>query len=61
MQENQADGLRPCPHCGEAKRMRMDERSIAVRCLVCGFTMELVLDTARLIRQAWNREHRRTA
>lgn len=61
MQGKQEHGLRPCPHCGEAERMRMDCRSIAVRCLVCGFTMELVLDTAHLIRQAWNTEPRRTA
>lgn len=57
----QTSALAPCPYCGEAKRMRMDDRSIGVRCLVCGFTMELVLDTERLIRQAWNREPGRTA
>jgi uncharacterized Zn finger protein len=55
------DGLRPCPHCGEASRLRLAGEFHQVRCLVCGFVMELVLDTERMLRQAWNGSARRSA
>lgn len=61
MQGKQEHGLRPCPHCGEAARMLLDNRSFGARCLACGFAMELVLNTERMIRQAWNTQPRRTA